>query len=107
MYRKDDFDELAKRVNEQKKLMEIDNEERKKKLLELWLYRSQTLPSYHHPLIKYVEEESKNRKGESNEIEKKRKECNDLEKRNFKPPKITINKVLRKQIENRKIILNH
>ena len=107
VYRKDDFDELAKRVNEQKKLMEIDNEERKKKLLELWLYRSQTLPSYHHPLIKYVEEESKNRKGEWNEIEKKRKECNDLEKRNFKPPKITINKVLRKQIENRKIILNH
>lgn len=53
--------------------MEVDNEERKKKLLELWLYRSQTLPSYHHPLIKYVEEEDKNRRKEWNELEKKRK----------------------------------
>ena len=104
--RKNDFDELEKRVNEQKRLMEIDNEERKKKLLELWLYRSQTLPAYHHPLIKFVEEEEKNKRREWNEIEKKRKECNDLEKRNFKPPKVTINKVLRKQIENRKKVMN-
>lgn len=104
--RKNDFEELAKKVNEQKRLMEIDNEERKKKLLKLWLYRSETLPSYHHPLIKYVEEEEKNKRREWNEIEKKRKECNDLEKRNFKPPKITINRVLRKQIEMRKISMN-
>ena len=86
--------------------MEIDNEERKKKLLELWLYRSQTLPSYHHPLIKYVEEEEKNKRREWNELDKKRRECNDLEKRNFKPPKVTINQVLRKQIEERKKIKN-
>ena len=104
--RKNDFEELAKKVNEQKRLMEIDNEERKKKLLKLWLYRSETLPSYHHPLIKYVEEEEKNKRREWNEIEKKRKECNDLEKRNFKPPKITINRVLRKQIEMRKMSMN-
>ena len=104
--RKNDFDELEKKVNEQKKLMEIDNEERKKKLLELWLYRSQTLPSQHHPLIKYVEEEEKNKRREWNELDKKRRECNDLEKRNFKPPKVTINQVLRKQIEERKKIKN-
>ena len=104
--RKNDFDELAKKVNEQKRLMEIENEERKKKLMELWLYRSETLPSYHHPLIKYVEEEEKNKRREWNEMEKKRIECNDLEKRNFKPPKVTINKVLRKQIENRKRVMN-
>ena len=104
--RKNDFDELEKKVNEQKKLMEIDNEERKKKLLELWLYRSQTLPSYHHPLIKYVEEEEKNKRREWNELDKKRRECNDLEKRNFKPPKVIINQVLRKQIEERKKIKN-
>ena len=104
--RKNDFDELEKKVNEKKKLMEIDNEERKKKLLELWLYRSQTLPSYHHPLIKYVEEEEKNKRREWNELDKKRRECNDLEKRNFKPPKVTINQVLRKQIEERKKIKN-
>ena len=104
--RKNDFDELAKRRNEQKKLMEMDNEERKKKLMELWQYRSETLPSYHHPLIKYVEEEEKSKRKEWNEMEKKRIECNDLEKRNFKPPKVTINKVLRKQIENRKKVMN-
>ena len=104
--RKNDFDELAKRRNEQKKLMEMDNEERKKKLMELWQYRSETLPSYHHPLIKYVEEEEKSKRKEWNEMEKKRIECNDLEKRNFKPPKVTINKVLRKQIENRKRVMN-
>ena len=104
--RKNDFDELEKKVNEQKKLMEIDNEERKKKLLELWLYRSQTLPSYHHPFIKYVEEEEKNKRREWNELDKKRRECNDLEKRNFKPPKVTINQVLRKQIGERKKIKN-
>ena len=104
--RKNDFDELAKRRNEQKKLMEMDNEERKKKLMELWQYRSETLPSYHHPLIKYIEEEEKSKRKEWNELEKKRIECNDLEKRNFKPPKVTINKVLRKQIENRKKVMN-
>ena len=106
LMRKKDFDELEKRVNEHKKMMEVDNEERKKKLLELWLYRSQTLPSYHHPLIKYVEEEEKNKRREWNEIEKKRKESNDLDKRNFKPPKVTINQVLRKQVENRKKVMN-
>ena len=104
--RKNDFDELARKVNEQKKLMEIDNEERKKKLMELWQYRSETLPSYHHPLIKYIEDEEKNKRKEWNEMEKKRIECNDLERRNFKPPKVTINKVLRKQIEDRKRIMN-
>ena len=104
--RKNDFDELAKRRNEQKKLMQMDNEERKKKLIELWQYRSETLPSYHHPLIKYIEEEEKSKRKEWNELEKKRIECNDLEKRNFKPPKVTINKVLRKQIENRKKVMN-
>ena len=36
--RKNDFDELEKKVNEQKKLMEIDNEERKKKLIEVKHY---------------------------------------------------------------------
>ena len=100
--RKNEFDELEKRVNEQKRLMEKNNEEKKKKLMELWLYRSQTLPSYHHPLIKVVKEEEKNKKRGWNELDKKTKECNDLEKRYFKPPKVIINEVLRKQIEDRK-----
>ena len=104
--RKNEFDELEKRVNEQKKLMEKNNEEKKKKLMELWLYRSQTLPSYHHPLIKVVKEEEKNKKRGWNELDKKTKECNDLEKRYFKPPKVIINEVLRKQIEDRKKTIN-
>ena len=104
--RKNEFDELEKRVNEQKRLMEKNNEEKKKKLMELWLYRSQTLPSYHHPLIKVVKEEEKNKKRGWNELDKKTKECNDLEKRYFKPPKVIINEVLRKQIEDRKKAIN-
>ena len=104
--RKNEFDELEKRVNEQKRLMEKNNEEKKKKLMELWLYRSQTLPSYHHPLIKVVKEEEKNKKRGWNELDKKTKECNDLEKRYFKPPKVIINEVLRKQIEDRKKTIN-
>ena len=104
--RKNEFDELEKRVNEQKRLIEKNNEEKKKKLMELWLYRSQTLPSYHHPLIKVVKEEEKNKKRGWNELDKKTKECNDLEKRYFKPPKVIINEVLRKQIEDRKKTIN-
>ena len=104
--RKNEFDELEKRVNEQKRIMEKNNEEKKKKLMELWLYRSQTLPSYHHPLIKVVKEEEKNKKRGWNELDKKTKECNDLEKRYFKPPKVIINEVLRKQIEDRKKTIN-
>ena len=104
--RKNEFDELEKRVNEQKRLMEKNNEEKKKKLMELWLYRSQTLPSYHHPLIKVVKEEEKNKKRGWNELDKKTKECNDLEKRYFKPPKVIINEVLRKQIEDRRKTIN-
>ena len=106
LLRKEDFEEFQKKVDEHKKLLEINNIEKKKKLLELWLYRSQTLPSYHHPLIKYVEEESNNRKKELEELEKRKKECNDLEKRNYKPPKVIINKVLRKEVEDRKFAMN-
>ena len=107
LMRKNDFDELEKRVNEHKRLMKKNNEENRKKLLELWLCRSQTLPSYHHPLIKIVkEEEEKNKKNELNELDKKTKEYYDLEKRQFKPPKVIINQVLRKEIEDRKKPIN-
>ena len=107
LMRKNDFDELEKRVNEHKRLMKKNNEENRKKLLELWLCRSQTLPSYHHPLIKIdKEEEEKNKKKEMNELDKKTKEYYDLEKRQFKPPKVIINQVLRKEIEDRKKPIN-
>ena len=62
---------------------------------ELWSYRSQTLPTYHHPLVDKIEEE-KIKKITEEEDEKKKKECNQLEKNNYKPPSVKINHTLKK-----------
>ena len=93
--------ELDKKIKEQKKLLLEDAEEKKKQLLKLWSFRSQTLPVYKHPLTIQIEEEQI-QKVEKEEEEKKKKECNDLERRNYKPPKVIINKKLKIQREIRK-----
>ena len=93
--------ELDRKIKEQKKLLLEDAEEKKKQLLKLWSFRSQTLPVYKHPLSIQLEEEHI-QKVEKEEEEKKKKECNDLEKRNYKPPKVIINKKLKIQREIRK-----
>ena len=93
--------ELDKKIKEQKKLLLEDEEEKKKQLLKLWSYRSQTLPVYKHPLKIQIEEEQA-LKLEKIEEEKKKKECYDLEKRNYKPPKVIINQKLKIQREIRK-----
>ena len=56
---KEELEDLVNRINEQKKLLEINNEEKKRKLIELWSCRSQTLPTYHHPVVDILEEEKK------------------------------------------------
>ena len=96
-----ELQELNKKIKEQKKLLLEDAEEKKKQLLKLWSYRSQTLPIYKHPLTTQLEEEQA-LKLEKEEEEKKRRECNDLEKRNYKPPKVIINQKLKFQREIRK-----
>ena len=96
-----EIQELSKKIKEQKKLLSEDAEEKKKQLLKLWTYRSQTLPIYKHPLTIKIEEEQI-LKLEKEEEEKKKKEYLELEKRNYKPPKVVINEKLKTQRETRK-----
>ena len=97
----EEIQELAKKIKEQKKLLSEDAEEKKKQLLKLWNYRSQTLPIYKHPLTIKLEEEQI-LKLEKEEEEKKKKEYLELEKRNYKPPKVEVNQKLKAQRETRK-----
>jgi hypothetical protein len=74
---------------------------KKKQLIKLWSYRSQTLPTYKHPLTVKLEEELA-LKMQKYDDDKKKKECNDLEKRNYQPPKVTQSLKLKNQRETRK-----
>ena len=69
--------------------------------MKLWSYRSQTLPAYKHPLTIRIEEELA-QKMQKDEDDKKKKECNDLEKRNYKPPKVNTSEKLKNLREIRK-----
>ena len=93
--------ELSKKIKEQKKLLLEDAEDKKKQLIKLWSYRSQTLPTYKHPLTAKLEEELAF-KMQQNEEDKKKREYNDLEKRNYQPPKVVQNEKLKMQREIRK-----
>ena len=98
---KKELNDLSKKIKEQKKLLLEDAEEKKKQLLKLWSYRSQTLPVYKHPLTVQLEEEQI-QKLEKEEQERKKKECNELDKRNYKPPKVMVNQKLKMEREIRK-----
>ena len=97
----EEIKELSKKINEQKKILIEDAEEKKKQLIKLWSYRSQTLPTYKHPLTVKLEEELA-LKMQKYDDDKKKKECNDLEKRNYQPPKVTQSLKLKNQRETRK-----
>ena len=96
-----EIQELARKIKEQKKLLLEGAEEKKKQLIKLWTYRSQTLPVYKRPMSIKIEEEKK-LKLEKEEEEKKKKECYELEKRNYKPPKVSVNEKLKIEREIRK-----
>ena len=93
--------ELSKKIREQKKLLGEDAEDKKKQLIKLWSFRSQTLPTYKHPLTAQLEEELK-LKMQKGDDDKKKRECNDLEKRNYQPPKVVKSEKLKMQREIRK-----
>jgi hypothetical protein len=96
----EELKELADKIEMQKQYL-IDNaEEKKKQMQQLWKYRSQTLPNYRHPLQVKIEEE-KIKKINEEEDENKRKEYNQLEKINYKPPSVKINKRLKTIREKR------
>ena len=98
---KEELKELSKKIFAQKKILIEDAEDKKKQLMKLWSYRSQTLPAYKHPLTIRLEEELI-QNAQKDEENKKKKECNDLEKRNYKPPKVSPNEKLKNLREIRK-----
>jgi hypothetical protein len=91
---------LADKIEMQKQYLVDNAEEKKKQMQQLWKYRSQTLPNYRHPLQVKIEEE-KIRKINEEEDEQKKKEYNQLEKINYKPPSVKINKRLKTIREKR------
>jgi len=101
LVKKQELKELSDKIKEQKKLLGEDADEKKKQLIKLWSYRSQTLPTYKHPLTVKLEEELA-LKNQKNEDDKKKRECNDLEKRNYQPPKVVTSQKLKSQRETRK-----
>ena len=96
----EELKELAQKIQQQKQYLQDNSEDKKKQMQKLWNYRSQTLPTYRHPLMEKIEEE-KIKKINEEEEEKKKKECNQLEKINYKPPSVKINKRLKKIREKR------
>ena len=96
----EELKELAQKIQQQKQYLQESSEDKKKQMQKLWNYRSQTLPTYRHPLMEKIEEE-KIKKINEEEEEKKKKECNQLEKINYKPPSVKINKRLKKIREKR------
>ena len=96
----EELKELAQKIQQQKQYLQESSEDKKKQMQKLWNYRSQTLPTYRHPLMEKIEEEKIKIINEEEE-EKKKKECNQLEKINYKPPSVKINKRLKKIREKR------
>ena len=71
----------------------------------MWKERSQTLPVYKHPIVDTLEDEEFDLLDEEEE-KKEKKAKNELEKRNYRPPKVKIDKNLKNIRENRNIKTN-
>ena len=83
--------ELAEKIQQQKQYLQDNAEEKRKQLKNLWNFRSQTLPTYHNPMMDKIEEEKLIKLNEE-EDKRRAKESNQLEKINYKPPSVKINK---------------
>ena len=90
----EELKELSERIEQQKQYLQGNAEERKKEMQKIWNYRSQTLPTYRHPLADKIEEENI-KKLNDKEYEKRKKECNQLDKINYQPPSVKVNNKLR------------
>ena len=102
---KKELEELANKREEQKKILEEGLNERKLKLIKMWKERSQTLPVYKHPIVDMLEDEEYDML-EEEEDKKEQKEKNEKEKKNYQPPKVKIDKKLKKIRESRNIKTN-
>jgi hypothetical protein len=92
---RDEIEDLEQRIEEYKNKMKKTSEEQTKKLKELWYYRSKTLPLYHHPILTILKKELNDIK-EAKEEKMKRIETNELDKKNYKPPKVIVNISMKK-----------
>ena len=100
LFTQEELKEFSEKIMQQKQFLQDNAEEKKKQLKQLWTFRSQTLPAYHHPLIDKIEEEKIKKLNDEGD-EKRKKEYNQLEKINYKPPSVKINNNLKKIREKR------
>ena len=96
----EELKQLSEKIEQQKQYLQDNAEEKRRQMQKLWNYRSQTLPTYRHPLVDKIEEEKMKRLNDE-EDDKKKKECNQLEKINYKPPSVKINAKLKQIREKR------
>ena len=99
---KKELNQLSNRINAQKKVLEEGLIQRNEKMKKMWKERSQRLPVYKHPIVDILEDEEFENL-ETKEEEIKRKEKNNNEKKNYKPPEIKISKKLKEIREKRNI----
>ena len=102
---KEELEELANKRNERKKILEEGLSERKLNLIKMWQQRSQKLPIYKHPVVNILEDEELDVMEDEQE-KQEQKEKNEISKKTFQPPKVKINKEL-KRLREKKLFMSN
>ena len=102
---KEELEELANKRNERKKILEEGLSERKLNLIKMWQQRSQKLPIYKHPVVNILEDEELDLMEDEQE-KQEQKEKNEISKKTFQPPKVKINKEL-KRLREKKLLMSN
>ena len=102
---KEELEELANKRNERKKILEEGLSERKLNLIKMWQQRSQKLPIYKHPVVNILEDEELDVMEDEQE-KQEQKEKNEISKKTFQPPKVKINKEL-KRLREKKFLMSN
>ena len=102
---KEELEELANKRNERKKILEEGLSERKLNLIKMWQQRSQKLPIYKHPVVNILEDEELD-VVEDEQEKQEQKEKNEISKKTFQPPKVKINKEL-KRLREKKLLMSN
>ena len=102
---KEELEELANKRNERKKILEEGLSERKLNLIKMWQQRSQKLPIYKHPVVNILEDEELDEMEDEQE-KQEQKEKNEISKKTFQPPKVKINKEL-KRLREKKLLMSN
>ena len=102
---KEELEELANKRKERKKILEEGLSERKLNLIKMWQQRSQKLPIYKHPVVNILEDEELDVMEDEQE-KQEQKEKNEISKKTFQPPKVKINKEL-KRLREKKLLMSN